>query len=465
LKTNSVTSKAGNLLQWWMIALAGVVASWVWMAYYLVSYVNITSVLVGSGLCTLVAVTLIIDYARKRESIDATEDELSVEEAAEEVANMVTEDQNLSDLFMDDIEDAADVPQVDDLLQNLAAESQDRKIKELLQQWLDTGKIYSREAGALRSAVAEAINQMEQATDTIANSFQAVINKAAVQARQAMELLEGTQGATQDGVPQSLQDFIQVTDRRLNKMADEVVRVADLSVKMVKDLDDVQQRAQAIDGFLRDVETLADQTKLLALNADIEAARAGEAGRGFAVVANEVRRLSQRSHVFSQEIRKHLKAVSNGLNRTYGNMQTLTAEDMEHALKLKREVMELTESLEGKNREVADTVGDINIISREIAQDVQNIVISLQFQDITSQQLNNMLQPVEDLKQKIGSLSKETVMVTEESRDDSSWFDGADDGKVDSSGLEKEVQQENAKERSGSDKRQKSDNGPSVELF
>lgn len=453
------------MLQWWMIALVGVVVSWTWMAYYLVSYVNIPSVLVGSGLCTLVAVTLIIDYARKRESIDATEEELTVEEAAEEVANMVSADQNLSDLFMDDIEDAADVPQVDDLLQNLAAESQDRKIKELLQQWLDTGKIYSREAGALRKAVAEAISQMENATDTIANSFQAVINKAAVQARQAMELLEGTQGATQDGVPQSLQDFIQVTDRRLNKMADEVVRVADLSVKMVKDLDDVQQRAQAIDGFLRDVETLADQTKLLALNADIEAARAGEAGRGFAVVANEVRRLSQRSHVFSQEIRKHLKAVSNGLNRTYGNMQTLTAEDMEHALTLKREVMELTESLEGKNREVADTVGDINIISREIAQDVQNIVISLQFQDITSQQLNNMLQPVEELKQKIGSLSKETVLVTEESSDDSSWFVGADDGKVDSSGLEKEVQQENAKERSDSDKRQKSDNGPSVELF
>ena len=457
---DSQTGQGRSFFQWWLIALLGVVASWLWVVLYVPLWVAL-----GSGACTLVATTLIIDYARKRDALESDIESMTADEAADKAANLIREDQNLADLLMPDIQIEQDVPQVDEMLQHLAAESHDRRTRELLQRWMKTGQLYTREAGKLRGAVGEAIRQMEQATDTIANSFQAVINKAAVQARQAMELLEGTQGATQDGDPQSLQDFIQVTDRRLNKMADEVVRVADLSVRMVKDLDDVQQRAQAIDGFLRDVETLADQTKLLALNADIEAARAGESGRGFAVVANEVRRLSQRSHVFSQEIRKHLKAVSNGLNRTYGNMQTLTAEDMEHALTLKREVVELTESLEGKNREVANTVGDINIISREIAQDVQNIVISLQFQDITSQQLNNMLRPVEELKQTISALSKETLTISEESEDENTWFSSAEDGNVDVSELEIEVAQENKSERTETNKSKKSDDGPSVELF
>lgn len=460
---SEATTKSGSRLaiQWWMVTVLGVIGSWGWMVLYVPFWVGI-----GSGICSLVAVTVIFDYARKQNEVDNTGSLITADRAADEAANLISQDQDLADLFMPDIELGNEVPQVDEMLESLAAESHDRRIRELLGRWLATGKSYEREAKALRSAVGEAITQMEQATDTIANSFQAVINKAAVQARQAMELLEGTQGATTDGVPQSLQDFIQVTDRRLNKMADEVLRVADLSVRMVKDLDDVQQRAQAIDGFLRDVETLADQTKLLALNADIEAARAGEAGRGFAVVANEVRRLSQRSHVFSQEIRKHLKAVSNGLNKTYGNMQTLTAEDMEHALKIKQDVVDLTQSLEGKNREVADTVGDINVISREIAQDVQNIVISLQFQDITSQQLNNMLQPVEELKQKFASLTQETAKLSEAQGDTQEWLE-EEVGNVESSGLETEVSGKENDEQAAKPKKPQpeSGDGPSVELF
>ncbi len=303
------------------------------------------------------------------------------------------------------------VPPVDEILQSMASDQYRRRLEDLLRRWMDVAQRYSDAALGLRKQIQTVTKQTEQAANTIASSFQAVITKATIQARQAMELLEGTQGATEDGIPQSLQDFIRVSDERLTKMADEVVRVADLSVHMVTDLDGVQSRTQAIDGFLLDVEKLADQTSLLALNADIEAARVGEHGRGFSVVAHEVRRLSQRSHEFSDRIRQHLKAVKLGLNKTYGNMRALSAADMEHALKIKDDVVALTRSLEGKNREVAETVGRINTISKEIAQDVQNVVVSLQFHDITSQRLNSMLAPMDELRQTLFHLMQETGVV------------------------------------------------------
>jgi len=330
---------------------------------------------------------------------------------------------------------------------------------------VDVAQRYSDAALVLRKEIHFVIQQTEQAVNTIASSFQAVINKATIQARQAMELLEGTQGATSDGSPQSLKDFIQVSDERLNKMADEVVRVADLSVNMVRELDGVQSRAQAIDGFLLDVEKLADQTSLLALNADIEAARVGEHGRGFSVVAQEVRRLSQRSHQFSDRIRVHLKEVRTGLNKTYGDMRTLSAADMEHALTIKDDVISLTRSLEGKNREVAETVGRINAISKEIARDVQNVVISLQFHDITSQKLSGMLEPMDDLRRTLFNLMQETLKIDKglltNLPENVRWLSRTQDGTA----ATEEVKLLNDTINAGAGTHQDTGSGSAVELF
>lgn len=385
-----------RLPRWWVWAGVAVSTSWIWTATFVPM-----SVALGSGCAALITLVLLIGHGIAQHTA-----------ASEAVApaDVASSEEDIDRLFAN-AGQAEPVPPVDQLLQTMVDHNNHRRMEDLLRRWVDVAQRYNEAGLSMRREIHTVIQQTEQATNTIANSFQAVINKATTQARQAMELLEGTQGATDDGAPQSLQDFIRVSDQRLTKMADEVVRVADLSVRMVHELDGVQNRTQAIDGFLQDVEKLADQTSLLALNADIEAARVGEHGRGFSVVAQEVRRLSQRSHQFSDRIREHLKGVKMGLSKTYGDMRTLSAADMDHALRIKDDVIALTLSLEGKNRDVAETVGRINVISKEIAQDVNNVVMSLQFQDITSQKLHGMLAPMDDLRKTLFHLMQETMSV------------------------------------------------------
>lgn len=444
------------LINWWIWAIVGVVAGWIWSVFYVP-----IEVAIGSGILTFVsaALTGVVGYRLKHRVQHTETDSTS--------ALDVTLRDEL-DALLPPAETPDPMPQVDEMLHSMATEQQKRNLEQLLRRWVNVAQRYGDATMSLRKQIHDVTGQVEQATTTIANSFQAVINKATIQARQAMELLEGTQGGATDGTPQSLKDFIRVSDERLTRMADEVVRVADLSIKMVEELDAVQKRTQAIDGFLLDVEKLADQTNLLALNADIEAARAGEHGRGFSIVAQEVRRLSQRSHEFSDRIRHHLHEVRESLNKTYGDMRNLSAADAKHALKIKDEVIQLTRSLDGKNREVAQTVSSINAISREISQDVQNVVMSLQFHDITSQQLNSMLDPLDELRRTLFHLMQETLKLDntllEGLPGDSKWLARTRDGHR----LESEIKPATAQPLTPAAKPvapEQADNGPAVELF
>ncbi|MTV49060.1 chemotaxis protein [Heliobacillus mobilis] len=101
------------------------------------------------------------------------------------------------------------------------------------------------------------------------------------------------------------------------------------------------------------IQRIANQTKLLGLNASIEAARAGEQGRGFAVVANEVGKLAEESGTSAREINQILAQFKENISKvTVGAQQNNTvAEEQSRA-----------------TQEIAEMVDSLNFISEKLSR-------------------------------------------------------------------------------------------------
>jgi methyl-accepting chemotaxis protein len=76
----------------------------------------------------------------------------------------------------------------------------------------------------------------------------------------------------------------------------------------------LSEQTQQIGEIIASVNDIAEQSKLLALNASIEAARAGEHGKGFAVVATEIRSLADQSKQATVQVRKILGEIQKATN-------------------------------------------------------------------------------------------------------------------------------------------------------
>lgn len=144
----------------------------------------------------------------------------------------------------------------------------------------------------------------------------------------------------------------------------------------------IADMSKAIESIITEINSIADQTNILSINASIEAARAGEAGKGFAVVANEVGNLAQKSAAAAKKtnelITNTIKAVKNGQDMTEQTAKIFgeTMRDIESANNNVKSIAEMVKNNVDIVNEASDGMSRISAVVEKnvlISQDTKQV--------------------------------------------------------------------------------------------
>ena len=175
--------------------------------------------------------------------------------------------------------------------------------------------------------------------------------------------------------------------------------------EMLHEISGLSTITDELSGMSAEVAGIASQTNLLALNAAIEAARAGEYGRGFAVVADEVRTLSTRSGETGARIGKRIEQVNSALQTTLDRTTDYAEQDTNRLARSEGSITQVLSQFRDSSENILHSAQQLEDESAAVQHSVEEVLVSLQFQDRVSQILSHVTGDMQKLIDQI-SLQK-----------------------------------------------------------
>ena len=189
-----------------------------------------------------------------------------------------------------------------------------------------------------------------------------------------------------------------------------ILRLLEESVEkrnqLIERIGKLQGHTSKLNAMAESVSYIAGQTNLLALNAAIEAARAGESGRGFAVVADEVRKLSMQSNDTGKNISDSVKMIVTELESAASGAQALGDEEKQLMDQASDSVNQVIHTYQQVTADLKESQQGLADSGRHVRDEIQDVLVNLQFQDRVSQILGHvdadMLRLLDELSQALG---------------------------------------------------------------
>ncbi|MDM8514822.1 methyl-accepting chemotaxis protein [Desulfobacterales bacterium HSG16] len=182
--------------------------------------------------------------------------------------------------------------------------------------------------------------------------------------------------------------------------------IGETNKTFLDNLTKIFSKIEAVSKFVSEIDKIAFQTRILALNAAIEAARAGESGLGFSVVADEVRTLADRSVQTALNINS---TVTESMQIVGEIKASLDEQGNVGASEIDNTEKELKAAFGHFKQSISHISEAIDVLTKNyqiISKDIEGATISLQFQDVINQEIDNINSSMAEFKHRFENANK-----------------------------------------------------------
>jgi hypothetical protein len=275
----------------------------------------------------------------------------------------------------------------------------------MLERWDASSHANRKKLEMLTESVADVIRLTEHAVAEISKSFRIVVAKAHEQTEAATALLKGDGEGS--GVL-SLPDFIKAYDSQLVNVTTHMTSFSHAADEMANHQKRVSEHARVMEETIDGLRNMASQISRIALDSSVAMTSQTLNPRDFVEMTDRIRAISAEAHELTRRTRQGLDGIGEEVRQ--GNKRTTqVAEAARRAVDTARsEIDTLNAAAIEKTRQIEGTLKRINDLSVDIQKDINQIIVAMQFQDITRQKLERHKPTLRAATESLSLLSHET---------------------------------------------------------